>query len=85
MAGAISSYPGAAGPVSGTVAPSVMLLEVTPGADAAGGLDLGDELQADSSVAPRAIPSTPVARTLVYLPIDVGLLCLIASPFLIAL
>jgi hypothetical protein len=35
MAGAISSYPGAAGPVNGTVAPMVMLFDVTPGVEAA--------------------------------------------------
>jgi hypothetical protein len=35
IAGAISSYPGAAGPVNGTVAPMVMLFDVTPGVDAA--------------------------------------------------
>src|SRR5580692_5517099 len=82
MAGAISSYPGAAGPVSGTVAPMLMLVAVTPGTfDAVVVVvALGDELHAASVVAPRA----PVSSARPYLPMEVCMLCLIVSLFLMA-
>src|SRR5580658_1439307 len=75
MAGAISSYPGAAGPVSGTVAPMVMLLEVTPGVDAA----LADvEMTVVASVTPMAIAAE--ART--HRDVNLSFECLIAAPLL---
>jgi hypothetical protein len=61
-AGAISEYPGAAGPVSGWVLPIVTVVAVTPGAEAVLPVELALPQAADSSTA--APPTAATAQVL---------------------
>src|SRR5690349_19144791 len=60
-AGAISLYPGAAGPVSGWCEPIVTVVAVTPGADALLSPPLPPPLEPPQAAAPRA--STALTAT----------------------
>src|SRR5580658_9678009 len=63
----------------------LMLVDVTPGTFAVVVDEaFGEELQAANKVAPSVTPRAPVTSTRAYLPMEVWLLCLIASPFLMA-
>src|SRR5580700_12016780 len=64
-AGAISEYPGAAGPVSGWVLPIVTVVAVIPGADAVLAVDLALPQAADSSTAAPTTAATAQVLDLV--------------------
>jgi hypothetical protein len=63
-AGAISEYPGAAGPLSGWVLPMVTVVEVTPGADAVFALELELELPQAAVSSAAAPPTAATAQVL---------------------
>jgi hypothetical protein len=63
-AGAISEYPGAAGPVSGWVLPIVTVVAVTPGADAVLAVDEGEELPQAAVSSAAAPPTAATAQAL---------------------
>src|SRR5580658_2200149 len=63
-AGAISEYPGAAGPVSGWVLPMVTVVAVMPGADAVLAVDAGEELPQAAVSSAAAPPTAATAQVL---------------------
>src|SRR5579863_8332932 len=82
-AGAISSYPGAAGPVSGCVLPMVTDVAVTPGADAALAPEPDDPLPHAAVITAMVAPAVATAQVLDLLISErIPVLLLLVDPLL---